>query len=58
MDDLNWISVEDRLPEKYSQVLVFTDYGDTDSVYFFALDKTWGHPDKVTHWMPLPEPPK
>jgi hypothetical protein len=55
---MEWISVDDRLPEKYSQVLAFTDYGDTDSVYFFALDKTWGHPDKITHWMPLPAPPK
>ena len=52
-----WISAKDKLPEKYGPVFAFTEYGDTDGVYFYS-DGSWGHPDKITHWMPLPEPPK
>jgi hypothetical protein len=51
-----WISVKDRLPKKYGVVLAFTEYGDTNAVYYY-VDKSWGHPDEITHWMPLPEPP-
>lgn len=57
-----WISVEDRLPEKHGVwVLVF------DGLYVWiayrnhVLD-TWivegGSVRAVTHWMPLPEPPE
>ena len=62
-----WISVEERLPESGERVLImFEPFEDDenisigwltksgfdcydDSVYFFR---------SVTHWMPLPEPPK
>lgn len=62
-----WISVEERLPKAYSTVLVaYKDaYGETNvgagilCNYAdwvgrgFAMAR-----DAVTHWMPLPEPPK
>ncbi len=57
-----WISVDDRYPEKDGLYLChFTDktietfdYQSED-----ADDRTWGvHNYLVTHWMPLPEPPK
>lgn len=61
-----WISVEERMPKRYEHVLVatrFTDEGEQDvEVAYLAIDR-WRKPDgplygKVTHWMPLPEPPK
>lgn len=62
-----WISVEERLPETYSTVLVaYKDaYGETSvGAGILCNYADWvGHGfamkrDAVTHWMPLPEPPK
>lgn len=60
-----WVSVEDRLPKKFTNILCFfpnkdygsqieIDYMETDRGYF-AREFKWGAP---THWMPLPQPPK
>lgn len=53
-----WISVDERLPETYEDVLCF----DRRSVIidFMCSDGTWCgiHDKPITHWMPLPEPPK
>ena len=60
-----WISVDERLPDEFVSVLGYmTDAGDfppvrecylVGGVFFFpALNDR--HP--VSHWMPLPEPPK
>lgn len=56
-----WISVEDRLPEFNKKVLVYIDskeihtdeYIDRGYAEYFVV---WH--SCVTHWMPLPEPPK
>ena len=56
-----WISVKDRLPEKYKEVLVYSaKYGVqedwiTDTPYYWH-----NYGELVTHWMPKPmlEPPK
>ena len=60
-----WISVEERLPESLQRVLVIDTKGDMfTSVYIsFATGKNaWSTQNSylgdVTHWMPLPEPPK
>ena len=66
-----WISVDDRLPETNDWVVVW--YRDKDGDYFPTVGKynsqenywttdvdnseTAYPPDKITHWMPLPEPP-
>lgn len=56
-----WISVEERLPEENGKYIVCTAKG---SVYCtkFSIDVRGSfHTDMythVTHWMPLPEPPK
>lgn len=66
-----WISVKERLPEEYrpvaclAQEMDFPPYvtagvrHEALGFYVFNLD---GEPDtelrEVTHWMPLPEPPK
>ena len=56
-----WISVDDRLPEKDEIVIICTDknfiyagelIGDT----WFLDNDSWTA--TVTHWMPLPAPPK
>ena len=65
-----WISVKDRLPEKddhyliyYSSQTLFTKTYRQQVVYLVVNDiEKWGWPSdrlyKVTHWMPLPEPPE
>lgn len=68
-----WISVEDRLPESQQMVLGYTPcdgyifvgfYQKVDSPYWksywniiTAMRSTRKMTKKVTHWMPLPEPP-
>ena len=69
---MNWISVKERLPEDERSVLAYYgfDHGDgnlnvrfigTSSYFCFDPNPHWQHADRnlvVTHWMPLPEPPK
>lgn len=64
-----WISVEDRLPSERMHCLIYcpqsfpknirvlsaTFYDDNSTFYCDALESS--HED-VTHWMPLPQPPK
>jgi hypothetical protein len=60
---LTWISVEDRLPEKHTAVLVYTDMHGNHAAsfdgeeWFCDYGGEWLFPN-VTHWMPLPEPPE
>ena len=64
----NWISVEDELPNKPKYYLVFTRCGSiwNTSLLFWNMgdvtpkweDRDRDYQDNVTHWMPLPEPPK
>ncbi len=62
-----WISVKDRLPKPAENVLIFTDcYGGWVDIGRYVLQGNlpfWARggteiKDNVTHWMPLPEPPK
>ena len=54
-----WISVNDRLPKPFENVIVFRDgkisidYNEGNG--WFAYDFNG---KRVTHWMPLPEMPK
>lgn len=72
-DDLvtPWIPVSARLPIRYEPVLVVVPLGSGRLVVpnslMECMDGTWrlygmDHPyqfgDEITHWMPLPEPPK
>jgi len=67
-----WISVKDRMPEEktnpltldYCEVLCAVDFalGQDIRTYKFGGGHFWNGPEEmdryVTHWMPLPEPPK
>jgi len=61
-----WISVEDRLPEDQETVIIRGGCGyycHDDEVWYSAISKNHLGVDAeiqwpVTHWMPLPEPPK
>jgi len=61
---MEWISVEDRLPEDGQSALAI-EVGDDDPTVLYMVDGVWVEPLSevrwawpVTHWMPLPEPPK
>lgn len=53
----NWISVEDRLPEDYEWVICGNSKTQK-SHYGRYEDNRWTRGREVTHWQPLPEPPK
>ena len=59
-----WISVDERLPEKFHNVLTARKCGDWFSIDIEGILATgkWSGDiftdNDVTHWMPLPEPPK
>ena len=61
-----WIPVSERLPEKDDKVLaVVKEDGYNRIAFVFYEDRRWWdcfydgfHNINVTHWMPLPEPPK
>lgn len=53
-----WISVKDRHPEMAGHYLVCDDFlGITEKVEFDGKSQ-WDWMMNVSHWMPLPEPPK
>lgn len=68
----DWISIHDRLPETDGSYLVHTAMGTVTTAHFYAekhfpptrrspgthRTAMWQANRKVTHWMPLPEPPK
>ena len=67
----NWIPVTERLPEKTGTYIVTTQPGAVTTSRFYEarsipermwreeydLPANWQSNRKVTHWMPLPEPP-
>ena len=61
-----WISVKDGLPEEWTDVLVFSRFGFIETAVYTGAHGKWRigwngdmlEADSITHWMPLPEPPK
>lgn len=66
-DSNGWISVRDRLPDKDSTVLIYTEAHDTYMAKIYKDGEAWpisnscgccGTEEKFTHWMSLPKPPE
>ena len=63
-----WISVDDRLPDYFTSVLVwcpgnkciYAAYRNARQEWYTFDDTIAGHVvvNMVTHWMPMPNPPK
>jgi hypothetical protein len=60
-----WISVKDRLPDEGMYIMFDSDIGDESICAVRFTGKVWRHLKEwvsgtvmVTHWMPLPAPPK
>lgn len=58
-----WISVKDRLPEPFEEVLVYVNFKDLKfndiKISYRGLCGIWSTYDKyITHWMPLPDAPE
>lgn len=60
-----WISAKDRLPETIDDVIVCNESGKVYSAWYSDADNLWRYAftaeivtHKVTHWMPLPDPPE
>ena len=61
-----WISVNDRLPEPWEQVLIYSRHDFCESAFYIGVPgkwcSTWNHEmldaDSVTYWMSMPQPPK
>ena len=61
-----WVSVKDRLPEEKVNCIVYYQHAYCDNDGYWAIGFCFYDGEKfridlsykVTHWMPLPEPPK
>lgn len=55
-----WISVDDRLPEENTTVIVATYNGIVfQCLYAYDGWDLWdGNEVNITHWQPMPQPPK
>ena len=61
-----WISCKDKMPEDGVNVLIYAGnrmislaWYDKDMGYFYICDSDYKYNSlDVTHWQPLPEPPK
>lgn len=64
---MEWINVEDKLPETTERVLVITEFTDPEIVLYVKYERDLSHgkfqhmgkdvTDKVTHWIEMPISP-
>lgn len=58
MKNDGWISADERLPNGCATVLVYRPETGVDTDHYDETHGEWYLFYGVTHWMPLPEPPK
>lgn len=56
-----WVPVTERLPKaedanRFGEIMVWLRSTETQALWKWRL--AVDHPEAITHWMPLPEPPK
>lgn len=54
---MDWISVDDSMPDDYCACLCAGVDIEMEIVWF-DMEDGWRDDYEITHWMPLPEPPK
>jgi hypothetical protein len=58
-NDMKWISVKDRVPKTFDRVLAYLPNKKKAITWmWFGQEATTNAPWHVSHWMPLPAPPK
>ena len=59
MAEMKWIPVTERLPEQGQEVIVYDGGVLKPKVFCYLFwNPNYDIWARVTHWMPLPEPPK
>lgn len=54
-----WIPVTERLPKQGQEVIVYSGGVSIPTVFAYQFwDKNYESWERITHWMPMPEPPK
>ena len=64
---MEWISTKEQMPKFNKEVLLYDEFGQIgvgglvksdNGLVEWLCDGEWRGVTEVTHWMPLPEPPK
>jgi hypothetical protein len=60
---MNWIKIEDKLPKRGENILMYligykVTLGRRYERWQESESSSWYDNERVSHWMPLPEPPK
>lgn len=59
MAEQKWIPVTERLPERGQEVIVYSGGVLSPTVFAYHFwNECFDSWARITHWMPLPEPPK
>ncbi len=57
---MKWISVDDKLPKQFKDVLVLSDLGVMEVTFYYISTKDeveWVSFKRITHWRKLPNRP-
>lgn len=54
---MDWININDKLPERYKEVIICSDTGVVKSAIYIGNNKFTTYL-QVAYWMPMPEAPK
>jgi len=63
-EEMEWISVKEKLPEDNERVLIFENRYNNQYTALYYKERNWFivkdymPAEDVSHWMPLPKPPK